>query len=202
MSWHGDAGRGRGWSAARVRTTLALGVPDYALPWRRTRCLEAPVPKGEGPFRAPTPEKTHTLLEGFCAESLPEERFAVNSQGRLLLLRLADIDWLEATQDCVTLHVGTETHSIQETFHAMVTKLPPGRFLRISPLALVNVGQIKDLRPICQSEWQVLLRNGTRLTLTRGYGEHLRESGWFLTAHAKPLVQSRFRTGRAINRMR
>ena len=63
-------------SATRGRTTLPLGVPDYALPWRRTRCLEAPVPKGEGPFRAPTPEKTHTLLEGFCPESLPEERIS------------------------------------------------------------------------------------------------------------------------------
>ena len=202
MSWYGDAGRGRGWSGAPRRRALSSRVTGHTPPRRGTRCLEAPVPKGEGRFRAPTPEKTHTLLEGFCPESLPEERFAVNSQGRLLLLRLADIAWLEATQDCVTLHVGTETHSIQETFHAMVTKLPPGRFLRISPLALVNVGQIKDLRPICQSEWQVLLRNGTRLTLTRGYGEHLRESGWFLTAHAKPLVQSRFRTGRALNRMR
>jgi len=153
-------------------------------------------------FRAPTPEKAHALLEGFCPESSPDEQFAVNSQGRLLLLRLADIDWLEATQDCVTLHVGTETHPIQQTLDAAMAKLPPGRFLRISPSALVNVGQIKDLRSICQGEWRVLLRNGTRLTLTRGYGEHLRESGWFLTAHAKRLVRSRFRTGRAIGRTR
>ena len=75
---------------------------------------------------------------------------------------------------------------------AISAKLPPGRFLRISPFALVNVGQIKGLRRLCQSEWAVLLRNGTRLTLTRGYGEHLRRAGWFTIAARRPLVWWRF----------
>ena len=92
------------------------------------------------------------LLEGFCAEPRPDEQLAVNSNGRLLLLRLGDIDWLEAAENGVALHAGKETHLVKDTLAAMSLKLPRGRFLRISPSALVNVGQIKGLRRLCQSE--------------------------------------------------
>ena len=112
------------------------------------------------------------------------------------MLRLADIDWLEAADQCVALHVGQETHLLNDTLAALMAKLPPGRFLRISPTALVNLGRIKRLRPMCQGEWRVLLRNGTRLTLTRGYGEHLRQAGWFRAAAIKPLICSRLPLGR------
>ncbi len=131
------------------------------------------------------------MLDGFCPEPRPEERIALNSNGRLLLLRLADIDWLEAADQSVVLHVSKETHVLNDTLAAVMAKLPPNRFLRISPSALVNLSQIKHLRPMCQSEWQVLLRNGTRLTLTRGYGEHLRQAGWFLAFANRPLVRTR-----------
>jgi hypothetical protein len=196
MSWRGDSGHGRELPAARRRTALSPRAPGRALPWRRHGCSAAAAAEGLPCLSAPTPPSADGLLEGFCREPRPDEQFAVNSKGRLLLLRVADIDWLEATDNCVALHVGTETHPLADTLSAVMAKLPRGRFLRISPTALVNVEQIKDLRPMCRSEWQVLLRNGTRLTLTRGYGEHLRQAGWFLTAPVKPLVRSRFRTGR------
>jgi hypothetical protein len=200
MGWRGDRGRGRGSLAARRLTALSPRAPGRALPGRKTDCREGAGGEGPARFNPPAPEKAEGLLEGFCPEPQPEEQVAVNSNGRLLLLRLADIDWLEATDNCVALHVGTETHPLEDTLGAVMAKLPPGRFLRISPSALVNVGQIKDLRPMCQSEWRVLLRNGTRLTLTRGYGEHLRQTGWFLAAPLKSLVCSPFRTGRPAGR--
>jgi hypothetical protein len=163
----------------------------------RTACRSKP-PAGEAPapFEFPAPNKADGLLEGFCPEPRPEAQLAVNSNGRLLLLRLADVDWLEAADNRVALHVGKETHLLDDTLAAVITKLPADRFLRISPSVLVNFGQIKHLRPMCQGEWRVLLRNGTRLTLTRGYGEHLRQAGWFLAAAIKPLIRFRLPAGR------
>ena len=107
------------------------------------------------------------MLEGFCPEPHPEEQIAVNSQGLMLFLRLADIEWLEAADNCVALHVGKETHVLRETLGALVAKLPPGRFLRIGPRTLVNVQQIKDLQPLRHRRCRVLLRSGTRLTFMR-----------------------------------
>lgn len=168
-----------------------------ALLRRTTCCSKPPVGDAPAPFEPPAPHKPERVLDGFCPEPRPEERIALNSNGRLLLLRLADIDWLEAADQCVALHVGKETHVLNDTLAAVMAKLPSNRFLRISPSVLVNLRQIKRLRPMCQSEWQVLLRNGTRLTLTRGYGEHLRQAGWFLAAAIKPLIRFRLPASRS-----
>jgi two-component system LytT family response regulator len=107
------------------------------------------------------------VLEGFCPESHLEEQIAVNSNGLMLFLRLADVEWLEEADDCVSLHVGKETHVLRETLAAMDDKLPPGRFLRVGPRTLVNVQQIKDLQPLRHRRCAVLLRSGTRLTFLR-----------------------------------
>jgi hypothetical protein len=196
MGWRGNAARGhRPLAARRLMVGPARG-PSGALPWRTAGCPKPFALQVPALFEPPAPQKSGGLLDGFCAEPLSEAQLALNSNGRLLLLRLADIDWVEAADNGVALHVGRETHLLTDTFLALAAKLPPGRFLRISPSALVNVTQIKGLRRLCQSEWRVLLRNGMRLILTRGYGEHLRQAGWFLTASAKPLVCSRFPTGK------
>lgn len=196
MGWRGDRSRAHGPPAARRTAAVFPRALGGALPSRRTGCHKPAAGEDPARFDPTAPERAEGLLEGFCPEPRQEEQLAVNSNGRLLFLLLADIDWLEAASNCVALHVGKETHLLEDTLTTVTAKLPPGRFLRISPSALVNIRQIKDLRPMCQSEWRVLLRNGTRLTLTRGYGEHLLQAGWFLTAPVKPLLCSPFRTGR------
>jgi two-component system LytT family response regulator len=107
------------------------------------------------------------LLEGFCPEPRQEEQIALNSNGRLLLLQLANIDWLEATGNRVALHAGKETHLLDDSLSTVAAKLPPDRFLRVGPSALVNVAQIKEVRPLCQGEWRLVLRSGMRLMLGR-----------------------------------
>ncbi len=191
MGWRGDRGCPQRLLATRRLTTGSRRAPGFALPWRRGGCRRPVAGRPPARLEPPTPQRLPGLLEGFCPEPHPEEQVAVNSNGRLLLLRLADIDWLEIVEDGVALHAGKETHLLHDSLAAISAKLPPGRFLRVSSSALVNVAQIRSLRRLCQSEWRVLLRNGTRLTLTRGYGEHLRQGGWFTIAAIKPLVRSR-----------
>jgi two-component system LytT family response regulator len=105
------------------------------------------------------------------------ERLAIKSQGRILFLRSNDIDWVEAADNYVKLHVGRETHPLRDTMTALEKKLPANRFLRISRSTIVNVDQIKELHSMLHGEHTVVLRNGTRLTLTRGYRDKLRQLG-------------------------
>lgn len=94
------------------------------------------------PFEPPPPQKLDALLDGFFPEPRGEEQIAVNCNGRLLLLRLADITWLEAAGDRVALHVGQETHLLCDTLQAVEAKFPAGYFVRIGTSALLNMGQI------------------------------------------------------------
>jgi two-component system LytT family response regulator len=121
--------------------------------------------------------RLNSLLEDVQTEPRQAARLAVKSEGRIIFLKLADIDWVEAADNYVKLHVGGETHLLRETMTALENKLPAERFLRISRSAMVNIEQIKELHPLFHGEYVVVLRAGARLTLTRGYRDKLARLG-------------------------
>jgi two-component system, LytTR family, response regulator len=126
------------------------------------------VPASRAACRKPAPVPTlKPTLEGFCADPLAEEHVAVTSNGLLLFVRLADVEWLEANGKTVTLHLGPETHALRETLEAIVPQLPAGRFLHISSQTLVNLRQIKDLQPLRHGRCGIVFRSGARLTFLR-----------------------------------
>jgi hypothetical protein len=153
-----------------------------------------PVPAaGQGPAspKLCAPPKTNGLLDGFCPEPGQQKQTALNANGRLLFLQLADIVWLEAAAQRTALHVGKETHLLDDCFSAVAAKLPADHFLRIGSSALVSVGQIRGLRRTCQGGWQLLLRSGTRLTLLPIPGQTLRQTSPCFSTSIDPLVCTR-----------
>lgn len=103
------------------------------------------------------------------------ERLVVKSGGRLFFLRTDEIDWIEAAGNYVRLHVGTTSHLLRETMNAIEGRLDPEKFFRIHRSRIVNMERIQELQPWLNGEYAVLLRTGTRLTLSRGYREKLQE---------------------------
>jgi two-component system LytT family response regulator len=101
------------------------------------------------------------------------ERLAIKSSGRVVFVKVDDVDWIEAADNYVSLHVGGEEHLHRETMASIETQLPPEKFMRISRSTIVNVERIKELQPLFHGEYVVILRNGTRLTLSRSYRDKL-----------------------------
>jgi two-component system, LytTR family, response regulator len=113
------------------------------------------------------------LLADLRPEEKPAARLAIKTQGRVLLLKTEEIDWAEAADNYVVIHVGAERHLLRETMTALEGRLAPNKFVRISRSALVNVDRIKELQPLFHGEYVVILRNGTKLTLSRNYRDKL-----------------------------
>src|SRR3990170_4416991 len=80
----------------------------------------------------------------------------------------------EAAGNYVRLHVGQESHLFRETMNSLESKLDPQRFVRIHRSTIVNIEQIEQLRSSLGGESAVLMRNGVKLTLSRGYREGLK----------------------------
>jgi len=116
-------------------------------------------------------------LTALLSEVKPKhlERLAVKTSGRVIFLKTEDIDWIEAADNYVSLHVGAETHLHRETMSALAEELSPKSFLRISRSTIVNVERIKELQPLFHGEYVVILRNGTKLTLSRNYRDALNQ---------------------------
>ena len=103
------------------------------------------------------------------------DRLVVKSGGRLFFLRADEIDWVEAAGNYVRLHVGSTSHLLRETMNAIEGRLDPEKFFRIHRSRIVNMERIQELQPWLNGEYAVLLRTGTRLTLSRGYREKLQD---------------------------
>ena len=103
------------------------------------------------------------------------ERLVVKSGGRVFFLRTDEIDWIEAAGNYVRLHLGHESHLFRETMNRMETRLEGSRFARIHRSRIVNTERIKELQPWFNGDHVVVLRDGTRLTLSRLYKDKLQQ---------------------------
>jgi two-component system LytT family response regulator len=103
------------------------------------------------------------------------ERLVVKSGGRVFFLRTDEIDWIEAAGNYVRLHLGGESHLFRETMNHMEARLDSRQFVRIHRSRIVNTDRVKELQPWFNGEHVVILQNGTRLTLSRGYRDKLQE---------------------------
>jgi two-component system LytT family response regulator len=115
------------------------------------------------------------LVNDIKPEAPRLERLIVKSGGRVFFLRTDEIDWIEAAGNYVRLHLGEESHLFRETMNRMETRLDARRFVRIHRSRIVNTERIKELQPWFNGEYVVILRNGTRLTLSRGYRDRLQD---------------------------
>jgi two-component system LytT family response regulator len=103
------------------------------------------------------------------------DRLLVRSTGRVHFVRTAEIDWCEAAGNYVRLHVGGDSHLFRETMNGLESKLDPRHFVRIHRKTIVNVERIEELRSSLGGECTVYLRNGAKLTLSRGYRDGFQE---------------------------
>jgi two-component system LytT family response regulator len=120
-------------------------------------------------------ERLSTLLADLKPEATHPDRIVVKADGRITFLKTDDIDWIEAADNYVNLRVGTESHLVRETMASLESRLPSKKFMRISRSTIVNIERIKELQPMFHGEYAVILRNGTRLTLSRSYRDKLQQ---------------------------
>ncbi|HEX9637950.1 MAG TPA: response regulator [Acidobacteriota bacterium] len=115
------------------------------------------------------------LIRDLGSEKVYTERLVVKSGGRIRFLKAEEIDWIEAAGNYVRLRVGPETHLLRETMAKIEAKLDPIKFLRIHRSTIVNIERVKEIVPRLYGEHVVTLRDGTQLTMSRGYRDKLAE---------------------------
>lgn len=99
--------------------------------------------------------------------AVKNERLTVKADGRLVFLRSEEIIWVEAADNYVVLHLTTERLMLRETMAAIEARLGATNFARINRSAMVHRDQIKELQPGNHGDYVVLLRDGTKLPLSR-----------------------------------
>ena len=101
-------------------------------------------------------------------------RIAIRDRDRVLFVDVSDVDWIGADGDYVRIHTGGKSHLVRDTMAAMEQRLDAAMFVRIHRSTIVNVSRIRELRPYSSREYAVILRDGTKLRLSRRYRDRLR----------------------------
>lgn len=106
-------------------------------------------------------------------EERPGDRILLKSSGEIFFLKAEEIDWIEAEGDYMKFHVAGRTHLMRETMARLEARLDPRRFIRIHRSTIVNIDRLRKLSPSFAGEYAVVLHDGTKLKLSRGYHERI-----------------------------
>jgi two-component system LytT family response regulator len=103
-------------------------------------------------------------------------RIVFKSRGRIVFLPVSDIRWISAEENYVRISTQGETHLLRETMAHLEEKLDPNMFLRVHRSSIVNLQHVKEVRTEADGEYAVVLVNGEKLTMSRGYRSRI--NGW------------------------
>jgi two-component system, LytTR family, response regulator len=99
------------------------------------------------------------------------ERLLVPDGEQLRLVESRSIEWLEANDNYVGIHAGNRTYQIRRTLQDLLLQLGERQFARVHKSAAVNVAEILTLHPLFKGDYEIELRSGARIRMSRRYRE-------------------------------
>lgn len=103
------------------------------------------------------------------------DRLLIKESDQVLLVDVAEIEWIEAAGKWVKIHTHVNEYQLREPLTQLESRLDPKNFIRIHRSTIVNLNAIKCLEPLFHGEYSVRMNDGTELSLSRSYRARLRE---------------------------
>ena len=119
------------------------------------------------------PLQLQSLLNAVALKVPLEDRIMVKSAGRVVLVEISEIDWVQSAGNYVELHVGSKVHLSRDTLSNIEARLKGYGFVRIHRCTVVNSARIKELQARYHGDYVVTLLDGTEVTLSRRYRDRL-----------------------------
>ena len=95
--------------------------------------------------------------------------FPVRKGERIVLLRIAEVTAVVASGSYVSLQSNGKSWLARETLASVEARFAPFGFVRIHRSTLVNADRVRELRPIDNGEFDVVLEDGQEYHLSRSY---------------------------------
>jgi two-component system LytT family response regulator len=102
------------------------------------------------------------------------QRLFVRHGGRIIVVPVDRIEYLEARRDYVAVHAPPNRYLVHLTLSHLEAHLPADRFLRIHRSFVVNLNYVTELHPVGNSQLEVLLTSGAKIVASRSRSRALR----------------------------
>jgi two-component system, LytTR family, response regulator len=173
----------RGQASARIVFTTAYSeyavrafdvqALDYLLkPFDRERFLrsiERVKAELADPDQGDFEERVRRVLANLPGQPAPIKQILVRDRARAYFIPVDGIDRLSAAGNYVEIHTGDKVHLVREPLAKLAAQLDADEFIRVHRAHVVKLSFIAELQPMFHGDFELLLRNGQRLPLSRRY---------------------------------
>jgi two-component system LytT family response regulator len=102
------------------------------------------------------------------------ERILVRSAGRVVFVRTSEVEWCQACENYIQIHLGPQCHLVRGTMAQLEIQLDPMRFVRISRSAIINLDFVTEIRSVPAKGRIVRLASGAAISVGREYRAKLK----------------------------
>ena len=116
-----------------------------------------------------------TQLATANRQGRPLERIVVKDGPKVTVIPLDRLDWVQAQDDYVLLRTEGKNLLKQQTLASLEAQLDPARFIRTHRSFILNLDRLVRVEQDTKEHRQAILRDGTRLPVSRAGYQRLRE---------------------------
>ncbi|MBL0209672.1 MAG: LytTR family transcriptional regulator DNA-binding domain-containing protein [Holophagaceae bacterium] len=111
-------------------------------------------------------------LSASARDKWPLERLVVRDGSKVTFISLDKLDYVQAQDDYVELKTEGRSYLKQQTLSSLENQLDPNRFLRVHRSFLLPLDRLARLEQGLTDSWTAILRDGTKLPVSRsGYAK-------------------------------
>ena len=121
------------------------------------------------PDRSDLEERVRRLLAEIPGRPAPARQILVRETERALFLSVDDIQRVSAAGNYVEVYAGEKVHLVRDSLTSFINQLDPAEFLRVHRSHVVRVSFIAELRPLFHGDYELVLRDGQTMALSRRY---------------------------------
>ncbi|MCW8925373.1 MAG: LytTR family transcriptional regulator [Xanthomonadales bacterium] len=103
------------------------------------------------------------------------DRLLIRKLGKEFIIRVDDIEWMEASGNYVNLYIRNHIYPLRSTLSSLVAKLEMRGFRRVHRSFAVNLDCVASITPLDSGDASITLANGREIPLSRRYREEFRQ---------------------------
>jgi len=116
------------------------------------------------------PEAAHDMEEGDAETTGRYEKLInVKDRGQIFRVEVDTIEHIEAAGDYMCIYTGDNSLILRETMKDLERRLDPRTFQRVHRSTIVNLDQVRQVKPHTNGECFLVLDSGAEVKVSRSY---------------------------------
>jgi two-component system LytT family response regulator len=119
--------------------------------------------------------KIQSLLNNLHPEKTYLDRILVKQSGKIVIMNIEEIVWIEAMEDYVNFHTSKGSYLVKQSLSRLENRMNPDVFIRVHRSYTVNLEAVKEIEPWTNGRLRCLMKNGQEIVTSRSGAKRLKK---------------------------